>query len=51
MGHMGLTVIEDKFRHHTGSETTLSMAKRVRQDKKFKLVLKSMLSRGIKFQI
>jgi len=51
VGHMGLTVIEDKFRRHTCSEISLSMSKRVRQDKKFKLVLKSMLSRGIRFQI
>ena len=51
MGQMGLTVIKEKLRCHTKSETTLSTAKRVCQDKKFKLVLKSMLSRGIRFQI
>ena len=49
--HLGLTVMKEIYGHITESKTTVSVAKRVCKDKKFKLILKSMLSRGIRFQI
>ena len=43
--------MKEIYGHITESKTTVSVAKRVCKDKKFKLILKSMLSRGIRFQI